>query len=110
MLVSKKHIKGDQITDTKEYRLYDNRYLKNLVLSKTVLNPEKATRGHKHDNLDEIYFFEEGEGCIQLDQEFIDVEPGSVVLIPGGVFHRVHNPTNSRLVFISVFQTYTRTI
>ena len=38
-----------------------------------------------------------------VDEEKIDVKPGTVVLIPDGAFHRVYNDTAEPLYFVCVF-------
>lgn len=88
-------IGGDVIKDNETYTLKDNKTLNNLVLSSTDLKPGKSTTGHAHSGQEEVYYFVKGEGKIELispNAEKIthDVEPGSIVLIKDGFFHRVH--------------------
>ena len=102
-------IGGKVIRNTDIYQVIDNSYLQNLILSKTILNPNKCTNGHKHDGLDEIYFFNSGSGIIELDDIKHHVTDGDVILIKGGVFHKVYNTSSeSKLEFTCVFQTYNR--
>ena len=42
-------IEGEIVKDNETYLLKDNKTLKNLVLSSTLLHPGKETRGHAHD-------------------------------------------------------------
>lgn len=97
-------IGGEVVKDNETYVLKDNKKLKNLVLSSTFLKAGQSTRGHKHEGQEEVYFFISGNGKMELDDKVIDVDPGSVVLIEDGVFHRVHNPSRtSALYFVCVF-------
>ena len=41
-------IGGEVVKDNETYLLKDNRFLNNLVLSSTLLNPFKQTTGHNH--------------------------------------------------------------
>jgi mannose-6-phosphate isomerase-like protein (cupin superfamily) len=96
-------IGGDIVKDNETYLLKDNRTLKNLVLSSTRLYRGQATRGHSHAGQEEVYFFVQGTGRMQVDQEEFVVNPGDIVLIPDGAFHRVINNGEMHLVFNCVF-------
>lgn len=97
------NIGGEVVKDNETYILKDNKLLKNLVLSSTLLKPKMSTRGHKHAGQEEVYYFVEGTGQIELDGVFHNVKPGDVFLIEDGVFHRVHNNTDKSLYFVCVF-------
>lgn len=102
-------IGGKVVKDNEVYTLTDNTYLPNLILSETILHPGQQTRGHKHNGLDEVYFFKAGSGRIQIDEIQQRVGPGSIVLIKGGEFHKVFNGSETdSLVFHCVFQAYDR--
>jgi len=90
MRVSIRNIGGEVIKDNETYLLKDNKHLKNLVLSSTDLKPKMSTRGHKHEGQEEVYYFIDGSGKMELDDETINVMQGDIVLIEDGVFHRVH--------------------
>ncbi|MBS82829.1 MAG: cupin [Gammaproteobacteria bacterium] len=72
------------------YVVKDNTLLKNLVISSTDLKPNKSTSGHKHKGQEEVYFFVNGTGKMELDGKAINVKAGDTVLIEDGVFHQVH--------------------
>ena len=92
------------VKDNETYRLLDNTTLNNLVVSKTILHPHKNTRGHSHKGQEEIYHFISGEGYMILGDEQINVEAGSIILIPDGIFHQVWNTSSLEdLVFVCVF-------
>lgn len=82
-------IQGRIVKEDDRYVVKDNTTLNNLVLSSTKLNPEKSTSGHKHEGQEEVYFFTEGNGVMQLDDNNFIVESGDIVLIEDGVFHKV---------------------
>lgn len=108
MKVTLKNIGGIEVKNNDTYRLTDNRLLPNLVLSKTELHVGKCTSGHQHDGLDEVYVFMQGTGYILVGPNKYDVEPGSVILIKGGEFHKVYNTGFEVLEFNCVFQSYAR--
>lgn len=105
----------------------DDRYvvtdlpMEGLVMSRTVLMPHKVTTGHKHDDTDEVYIFQQGTGFIVnkqhadsgwTDQELMPdstatlVNPGDVIAIPRGMFHQVINTSRQTMIFVSVFNNY----
>ena len=97
-------IGGKVVKEDDRYVVKDNTTLKNLVLSSTRLNAKKETSGHKHKGQEEVYFFIEGNGEMQLDDDKFSVEPGSIVLIKDGVFHKVYNTSDNELYFVCVLQ------
>lgn len=96
-------IGGDVVKDNETYVLKDNKFLHNLVLSSTDLKPGQSTRGHSHAGQEEVYFFHSGHGRMEIDDSVFEVNPGDVILIPDGAFHRVHNYTDHPLYFVCVF-------
>jgi len=96
-------IGGTVVKSDDRYVVKDNNELENLIVSSTRLKPNKSTTGHKHDGQEEVYFFIEGTGNMQLDDETFSVYPGDTVLIKDGVFHRVH-AGDSEMYFVCVFQ------
>ena len=106
MKVDVQNIGGLVAKEDDRYVVKDNTTLKNLVLSSTRLQPNKSTTGHKHPGQEEVYYFVEGTGTIELAQKdnikTLRVNPGDIVLIEDGVFHRVHAGA-SEMYFICVF-------
>lgn len=101
-------IGGDIIKSNETYILKDNKTLKNLVLSSTELHGHQSTRGHSHEGQEEVYYFVSGNGIMNLrypdgNEKTFEVRSGDVVLIEDGVFHRVHNESDTPLYFVCVF-------
>jgi mannose-6-phosphate isomerase-like protein (cupin superfamily) len=98
------NIGGEVVKDNETYVLKDNKTLNNLVVSSTDLKAGRSTRGHSHPGQEEVYYFISGTGEMELGDQRFNVQGGDVVLIPDGVFHRVHNGSrNSPLYFVCVF-------
>ena len=109
MHVNFKDIMGVVVKDSEVYTLEDNNLLENITLSKTTLKPGQETRGHFHNEQEEVYFFIQGEGEMILGEEKFEVKEGSIVLIPKGKFHKVINKSNAfPFVFICTFEKYDR--
>ena len=92
------------VRENDTYTLVDNTELKDLVVSKTILHPTKNTTGHNHIGQEEVYHFISGEGYIVVGNEQINVEEGSIILIPDGYFHKVWNTSSLEdLIFVCIF-------
>ena len=97
------NIKGDDERHTLVYSVIDNLKLDKLVLSQIVLHSGQETKGHFHNGVEEVYFFQFGQGKMRVGNEFVDVRAGSIVLVPDGQFHRVINTGLSDLIFHTVY-------
>ena len=93
---------GETIRMDENYCVKDNKYLERLILSSTRLNANRSTRGHKHAGQEEIYFFVEGGGEMQVGGDKFKVRTGDTVLIADGEYHRVW-AGNEGCYFICVF-------
>ena len=103
MKVNTQDIGGYVAKKDDRYVVTDNPFGNTLVLSSTRLHGKKETSGHSHDGQEEVYFFIEGKGQMQLDNEFVKVEAGDVVPIHDGVFHKVTNLQDEDMYFVCVF-------
>lgn len=97
------NIGGDIIKATSVYTLRDNKTLKNLVLSQTILHVNQNTNGHYHEGQEEVYFFVYGKGTMIVGDDTFEVQGGDIILIPDGLFHKVFNTGESDLIFNCVF-------
>ena len=104
MRVNIDDISGKVVKDNDVYVVIDNTSLNGLVVSKTILHPDKETTGHKHPGQEEVYQFIHGHGRMQIDDNIFSVGPNDVVLIQDGVFHKVFNDSCVEdLIFLCVF-------
>ena len=101
--VSMKDVGGKTIKDNAQYVLKDNAFGNNLVLSSTFLRANQKTNGHSHAGQEEVYFFVDGKGEMQVNDERFPVEGGDVICIEDGDFHRVFNTGHLGLYFVCVF-------
>jgi len=92
------------VKEDERYLVEDNTHLRTMVVSKTTLKPEKETTGHSHEGQEEVYFFIEGTGVLETQDELIQVVKGDVIAIDDGDFHKVSNTSDTvDLEFICVF-------
>jgi len=103
MKVNINDIGGKIVKQDERYIVKDNTDLNNLIVSSTRLQSRKSTSGHSHAGQEEVYYFIEGTGKMELGDEMIKVEPGDVILIEDGVYHRVHAGMHEELYFVCVF-------
>ena len=101
--VTVKDIGGEIIKDNDQYLLKDNKFGNKLVLSSTFLRANQSTNGHEHKGQEEVYFFVDGQGQMEIDDSKFDVKAGDVICIEDGEFHRVHNTGHYGLYFVCVF-------
>jgi len=64
--------------------------------------PKAYVHTHVHPNKEQIYFFLEGEGVLELGAEKKLVRPNQFAFIPPHVPHGFHNTGNGQLVFIVI--------
>ncbi len=107
MLISLKDFpkKAKLVKRDERYEVYDIA-MEHLVASMTVLHVDRATTGHAHGDVEEVYYFAQGEGEILLGNEKLKVGDGDVILIKKAAFHRVYNTGSEDLIFLSVFEKY----
>ncbi len=97
--------KAKLVKKDERYEVYDIA-MEHLVASMTVLHAGKATTGHAHSDVEEVYYFTQGEGDILLGNEKLKVGAKDVILIPKATFHRVYNTGSGDLIFLSIFERY----
>ena len=91
------------VKQDERYVVSDNDTLKNLITSKTELNPSHSTTGHSHAGQEEVYIFRSGFGEMEINEKRFKVKAGDIILIEDGDFHRVHNTSNKLLEFVCIF-------
>lgn len=93
---------GDGVMRTENERyVLEDWEMDGITVSKTTLKPKQSTRGHSHPN-PEIYVFLD---VCELDHGKWgeSVKKGEMRKIPPNEFHRVSNPFDTPVEFISVF-------
>jgi mannose-6-phosphate isomerase-like protein (cupin superfamily) len=56
---------------------------------------------HSHPQSEQVYVIVSGRGRMIVSNEQRDVEAGSLVLVPPGSQHAIHNPGPEKLVYVS---------
>ena len=109
MKVTLDKIEGVIMKDNETYVLEDNNFLEHLTLSRTCLKPGMSTRGHSHENQEEVYIFTYGKGIMTIGEDKYEAKSGDTFLIPKGKFHRVENLSKTEsCAFTCIFEKYDR--
>ncbi len=87
-------------SEIRELLAYRNSCIRNQTLAEARLAPGAATTPHKHLQTEEIYFILEGDGEIQVGQEFRTVRPNDAIAIPPGELHQITNTGRVMLRFL----------
>ncbi len=86
--------------------ILDNTYSSKMLLDNIVADAETvqinegtlkggcSTTGGVHEK-DEVYYIVKGKAVLHLDDKVYDISAGSVVFIPGGVFHSLDNKSKT---------------
>jgi len=93
------------------YKILDieNSGLKNAEIAMCVFSPGEIADLHHHDIMEEIYFFIEGKGEIEIDGNWHKVEAEDAVAIPVRTKHRVRNTSMEKpLRFLSINSPFWR--
>lgn len=82
-----------------------------LLLNQGTVDPHHGLGGGNHPDNDEIYYIVSGETLVDLGGDPDSGEgcqtyrlvPGMVVFIPAGVFHRLRNEGDEKLVILTIW-------
>lgn len=73
-----------------------------MGVEQTQYFPGGKSARHSDDRSEEIIYFRQGHGEIQLDNEVVEVGPGSAVSVPKNVVHQVRNTGDDLLEHVLV--------
>ena len=91
-------------TKNTDYRrvIYTGKYSQLVLMS---LKPGEEIGAEVHDNNDQFFRFEEGEGVVEIDGARHPVKDGSGVVVPNGARHNVIN--TSKTADLKLYTIYT---
>lgn len=79
--------------------------LKGMQLVLMSLKPGEEIGAEVHPENDQFFRFESGKGKVMIDENFYEVEDGSVVIIPKGANHNVINTSDTEA--LKMYTIYT---
>jgi mannose-6-phosphate isomerase-like protein (cupin superfamily) len=65
----------------------------------TIVYPGCTTKGHAHEDREEVYYFLRGHGIMGADGKEWEVKAGDTFYVCPGPFHTTRNPNDSPLEF-----------
>ena len=75
----------------------------NLQLVLMTLQPGEEIGSEVHEDRDQFFRFEQGEGKVHIDANVYDVSDGSGVIVPAGARHNVRNSGNGPLKLYTIY-------
>ncbi|HLA03965.1 MAG TPA: cupin domain-containing protein [Patescibacteria group bacterium] len=65
--------------------------------------PPKTTHvAHSHPTMDEIFYFTEGKGAIEIEGKKEKIVSGDRIIVPAGQVHQIRNTGKIELKFIGI--------
>jgi quercetin dioxygenase-like cupin family protein len=71
-----------------------------MFLNEVYVAPGETIAAHQHEDMEEIFYFLEGEGSMQIEEEVQSVVPGDRVIIPSQKVHVLENTGEKQMRFI----------
>lgn len=76
----------------------DSPYL--MFLNEVYVRPGETITAHQHEDMEEVFYFLEGNGIMQIGQEEVRVAPGDRIIVPIQTAHVLTNTNNTEMKFI----------
>jgi len=74
-----------------------------LMMFQLCKIPPKTTHvAHSHETMDEIFYFTDGSGEIEINEEIEKVKTGDRIIVPAGHIHQIRNFGETELKFIGL--------
>lgn len=80
--------------------LYTGHHLQLVLMT---LRPGEEIGAEVHEDRDQFFRFEEGNGQVDIDDNTYDVEDGSGVIVPSGARHNVRNTGDQPLKLYTLY-------
>ena len=71
-------------------------------LARITVPPRGTNRIHEHKDIEQLYFFMQGEGVAQVGDEKSDVKAGDVVFLPANIGHGFFNTGDKTAIIFLV--------
>lgn len=71
-----------------------------MFLNEVYVAPGEQVERHQHEDMEEIFYFLDGEGMMQLADETQSIKPGDRVIVPAHIPHVVENTGNQDMRFL----------
>lgn len=72
-----------------------------IYMNEAYLHPNMKIEPHMHDDMEEFYYFLEGEGLMYVGNEVEKIKAGDRVIVPIKQTHSVENNGDKTILFIT---------
>jgi mannose-6-phosphate isomerase-like protein (cupin superfamily) len=73
-----------------------------MFLNEVYVSPGETIAAHQHEDMEEVFYFLEGEGVMQIGPGKVRVRPGDRVIIPMQTMHALTGSTSMKFVCFGV--------
>lgn len=89
-------------TENDDFRrvLYTGKHMQLVLMT---LQPGEEIGAEVHEDIDQFFRFEEGEGTVEIDGVAHEVEDDDAVIVPAGARHNVINTGDEPLRFYTLY-------
>ncbi|GCE51306.1 cupin domain-containing protein [Thermosporothrix hazakensis] len=71
-----------------------------MFLNEVSVRPGEVIAAHQHEDMEEVFYFLEGEGTMQIEDETRPVTAGDRVIVPHRNLHVLQNTGNKHMRFL----------
>ncbi|WP_137686368.1 cupin domain-containing protein [Thermosporothrix hazakensis] len=71
-----------------------------MFLNEVSVRPGEVIAAHQHEDMEEVFYFLEGEGTMQIEDETRPVTAGDRVIVPHKNMHVLQNTGNKHMRFL----------
>jgi 8-oxo-dGTP diphosphatase len=78
----------------------DSPYL--MFMNEVYVKPGETITAHQHEDMEEVFYFLEGHGIMQIEQEEVQVAPGDRIVVPMQTSHILTGITEMKFICFGV--------
>ncbi len=93
-------IGGEVIKQDENILIKENKAINNVIIQSVTLRTNKSTKKLRFYNQDSIYFFIDGKGVFELENEVLFVHNQDFILVNRDAYHRVINTGDINLRYL----------
>ncbi len=71
-----------------------------MFMNEVYVKPGEAITAHEHQDMEEVFYFLEGTGTMQIGEEIQPVVPGDRIIVPMQTVHVLTNTSNAPMKFV----------
>jgi len=71
-----------------------------MFFNEVYVSPGEIIASHLHDDMEEVFYFLDGEGTMRIEEEVQSVAPGDRVIVPIKTLHVLENTGDTEMRFV----------